>query len=328
MSGGATLPHERARALLGAWAAGILDPEMQDVMDRHIEECPTCGAAAEALRPDDEASSRGDHLPSTLIATWDRTAPTLRGGMRELVQGHLERCESCREELTALGQRAVLPPALELVGDAAPPAAMKRPAWNWIYGVSAGALAAAAGILILVNSEGLRTRPPSPTNPTVQVPAGPSGGTTTPAPSPPAPSHPDPSHPASSSDPARGLSLALGPRPSDAFALPESYRGSSAAPTPTYAFTGDAQSIAFDPPRALAVAEEGPLEISLLDDAGNNRFTLRTSVESLFPAGVRRAIVLNRGDAPLTPGRYTLRIRRPADAGSPIEESLYVFELR
>jgi hypothetical protein len=328
MSGGAILPHERARALLGAWAAGILDPERHEEMERHIRECPACGSAADALRSDDEASSRGDHLPSTLLATWDRTAPTLRGGMRELVEGHLERCDSCRAELTSLGHRAELPPALQIVEDRGI-VERRRPAWNWIYGVSAGALAAAAGILILVNSESLRTRPPSPTNPTAQVPPEPSGGTpatggtTTPAPTPPVPSHPAPS-----SDPARGLSLALGPRPSEAFALPESYRGSSSTPPPGYAFARDSQTIAFDPPRALAVADEGPLEITLLDDAGNHRFTLHTSIAELFPAGERRAIVLNRGEGPLTPGRYTLRIRRPAGTGSPLEESRYVFELR
>ena len=48
------------------------------------------------------------HIPGSLLARWDRVQAVVHGLERELLARHLTGCETCREELSALGHEPVL----------------------------------------------------------------------------------------------------------------------------------------------------------------------------------------------------------------------------
>src|SRR5262245_28206362 len=99
--------------------AGLLDDRAVQRLEEHLSGCDEC---REFLSAKSEAQvglpPHEGHIPSDVLGRWDRSENELRGIGRALVRTHLERCESCREELEILGFEPVLEivPELEVEG--------------------------------------------------------------------------------------------------------------------------------------------------------------------------------------------------------------------
>jgi tetratricopeptide (TPR) repeat protein len=116
--------HEWFRARLDPYAVGLLDEAEERLFLEHARSCASC---AEALRLHGESALVGgpeSHIPTHLIARWDRAARRLQGLSRRIVRQHLEQCTACRQDLEALG----FAPSLEgeAVEAAAEPAEFAR----------------------------------------------------------------------------------------------------------------------------------------------------------------------------------------------------------
>ena len=95
--------HESADVLV-AFASGLLSGEAEGRVVAHLESCADCRESFESLTArEDWESPPGEHVPAAMLARWPNTQAELRGVERELIQKHLERCDSCRAELTTLG---------------------------------------------------------------------------------------------------------------------------------------------------------------------------------------------------------------------------------
>jgi hypothetical protein len=95
-----------------AFAAGLLDEVEEARFRKHLTECAECEKQwrirTEAQDPD---VADGGHIPSAVIARWDRAVKTLRGLERAMVRQHLQRCSQCRQDLEVLG----FEPTIEVV---------------------------------------------------------------------------------------------------------------------------------------------------------------------------------------------------------------------
>ena|GEM_PF-2088139 len=89
---------------MDAFAAGLLDEVEEARFRTHLTDCPECETQwrtrTEAQDPD---VADGGHIPSAVIARWDRALKTLRGLERAMVRQHLKHCSQCRQDLQVLG---------------------------------------------------------------------------------------------------------------------------------------------------------------------------------------------------------------------------------
>ncbi len=318
--------HEWVRATLAAWAAGVLDPDAATRLEQHLDICEACRAqAATARNPEFSEDDGGEHIPSSLLAIWDRRAPHLDGLLRPLVARHIESCATCRAELVALGHdptllTTVTPQAPSAKAPLRPdrsatiPFPRHRAVWSPRH-IGAAAFASAASLIVLFVYLKFRptSHPPIASRDTTSLTPRPR-----PSPTPEVPRE-RPGRPA----PAPEL-LALGPGTDGATNLVENVRQGSIAEPPAVAFNPETSEIRFRPPRSLALAAGHRLEIDILDPADRTVRSLRTTLSALFPEGAPRDIVIRR-DHEMKPGRYVLRFRVD---GTPPDESRYDFELR
>lgn len=329
--------HDWARARFKRWAAGMLDDEQREAMEAHLATCEACRAATRSLVPTPSSSPNVEHLPSELIASWNRRAPRLSGELRRLTLSHLKHCADCRRELETLGHDPDLirQPGPDSMGKVLPitkPAAspgtqsgfgrveIPRPPWRVSLAMAAALMAVAlvgvasyvalrasrAGRDSIIARSGDRAAPQAPEQKGVSDVGR--------APGP---------------NPQEATLLALGPAPPGVASLTEVLRGNAAGgPAPYVSFDPERHEIAFEPPRALTLAEGERVELTVVDAAGETRRSLTTTLDALFPAGGPRAIILRQGEPRLEPGRYALRIRVSDRDGVVAEESSYAFEIR
>jgi len=324
--------HEWVRARFGPWAAGILSEADHQALESHLVTCAQCRKAAGGLGND---VPEEQHIPTTLLARWDRTAPTLTGELRDLVQRHIERCEDCRRELATLGfdPGLIRQPRLEPVPGTsrARVSSPRRPRWTGWHTALSGALATAAGIALVWQTGLMQVASRKPADQIVQRPdqgptpnLGPENRTLGQTPKPSS----RPTEPVAPGGEVPAL-MALGPWRPDAVNLGETLReGSAATPITAASFDSARHEIAIAPPRALAVAEGDRVELEIADSEGVIRRRLETTMQAMFSGGTPRVIVVRQGDPPLAPGRYELRIRVPGTDGGIPQLTSYAFEIR
>jgi len=76
----------------------------------HFAECAACRKALEEFRQAGPSAVLSDgHVPSALIARWDRVNAELGGLERQMIRRHLETCSQCRQDLEQLGFSPELP---------------------------------------------------------------------------------------------------------------------------------------------------------------------------------------------------------------------------
>ncbi|MCK4548029.1 MAG: zf-HC2 domain-containing protein [Candidatus Eisenbacteria sp.] len=188
--------HSWFRKRFVAFRSGLLEEVEEERFQTHLSECDECRKAWDAYLEGEVPGETGArHIPSAMVARWDRASGTLRGLERAMVRQHLEHCGQCRQDLEVLGFDPVLPfvPELELQSqmlDAAreetPPKAeesaitreleppgghvirivrQERPGglaawWNWAF--AGWAVAATAAALLLFVGRDISRQPPPP----------------------------------------------------------------------------------------------------------------------------------------------------------------------
>lgn len=325
--------HDWAIPRIPIRAAGLLTEPEQTRLLAHLAECESCREQMERLV---ETAADEAHVPSTVLARFDREAPRLRGLLRTLTRVHLERCVTCRAELEALGFTAELPWVSELeetppesasasrhseVGDAVAHSTRSRrqersraqvlgAAWGWRLGVAASIILAVAIWLPLkqrVPSKGAL----SPTPPRESRTPSQEGGEV-----------------ANTTPNAEPLLALLSPGES-AVALPETYRDSESGPDVTeIPFDARLRAWCVLPPQALAASLGARVDIALRGESGPPVRTLATELDSLFTRAGPVSIAILRGDPPLAPGRYTIEFTVRDPAGQVSEVSRHALRLR
>jgi predicted anti-sigma-YlaC factor YlaD len=316
--------HLWVRHRLPAWRAGVLDDAEAARVDQHLAGCADCRALAEAYATP-PAGTAGTHIPASVVAEWPRAQRTLRGLERALVRRHLERCSECQQDLQALGFEPRLEFAAELESDAAPatprvrdahaPAgsggrvirietAARRATMRDRALIAWASVASIAAVLLLVAN--VRGRlfeggssplfvPGSPVWTRASLPQG----------------------------PFSGLSLRIEAPPRS---LSGPSRGSGEGKLNVIPVVGPLSSLAlgFKP---LNVPDTSLVTVSLLDAGGDTLYAVSYRQWEFRP---KRCLVIDRAQAPLTPGQYALVLgSQIAKAGEEIERTArYRFELR
>ena len=316
--------HLWVRRRLIARRAGMLDEAEAARVDAHLADCSECREIADAFASS-AGGEAGTHISASLVAEWPRAQRALRGLERALVRRHLERCADCRQDLETLG----FEPRLELVPEwepeglapveapvrapAAAPAparivriegAARRSAWRDRAVLAWASLATAAAVLMLVAN--VRGRWFEGGGSPLLVPGAPVWASGEIA-----------------SGPFSGLSLRIAPQPR---ALSGPARGSGLGKLNVIRVVGPLSTLAvgFKP---LNVPDTSLVTVSLLDPAGDTLYAVSYRQWEFRP---KRFLVIDRAEAPLTPGQYALELASHfARAGEAIERrSRYRFELR
>jgi len=96
--------HAWFRARVLAFRLGLLEDSEERALLDHAAECDTCRALLQSfVETESTESSRDIHIPSGMIARWERARQELTGLERAMVRQHLGRCADCRRELEFLG---------------------------------------------------------------------------------------------------------------------------------------------------------------------------------------------------------------------------------
>lgn len=98
-------PIDAFRAGLLAFHEGLLTESEETAFREHLKGCEECRRLLETMDGDPESrpTAPDGHIPSSLLARWDRNQKTLSGLERSLVRSHLESCAECRQDLVVLG---------------------------------------------------------------------------------------------------------------------------------------------------------------------------------------------------------------------------------
>ena len=320
--------HHWVRHRLAAWRASVLDDAEAARVAEHLAACADCRAAADAYAAP-PAGEAGTHVPASLIAAWPRAQHTLRGLERTLVRRHLERCAECRQDLESLG----FDPRLEFVaawesdaslasvalgsraGQSPPPAqgaarvirietAPARARLRDRALIAWASVASAAAVLLLVAN--LRGRVTEGGSKPLFVPGAPVW-----------------TRDMLAQGPFSGLSLRIEPPPRSLSGLA---KGGGAGKLNVIPVVGPLSTLAlgFKP---LNVPDTSLVMVSLLDARGDTLYAVSYRQWEFRP---KRFLVIDRAQAPLTPGEYALVLGSQfAKAGAEIERtSRYRFELR
>ena len=320
--------HHWVRHRLAAWRASVLDDAEAARVAEHLAVCAECRAAADAWA-EPPAGAAGMHVPASLIAAWPRAQQTLRGLERTLVRRHIERCAECRQDLEALG----FEPRVEFVAAweseasldpvAPAPRAGEKPApahgsARIIRIETAGSrdrlrdraliawasFASAAAVLLLVAN--LAGRVTEGGGKPLFVPGAPVW-----------------TRDMLAQGPFSGLSLRIEPPPRS---LSGPAKGAGLGKLNVIPVVGPLSSLAlgFKP---LNVPDSSLVTVSLLDAGGDTLYAVSYRQWEFRP---KRFLVIDRAQAPLTPGEYALVLgSQVAKAGAEIEKTArYRFELR
>ena len=320
--------HQWVQRRLAAWRASVLDDAETARVDEHLAACADCRAAADAYA-EPPAGAAGTHVPASLIAAWPRAQQGLRGLERTLVRRHLERCAECRQDLQALGfeprldfvaaweSEAPLAPVAPTVSTGQAPAAPAGPARIVRIETAASrarlrdraliawaSVASAAAVLLLVAN--LRGRVTESGSKPLFVPGAPVW-----------------TREMLAHGPFSGLSLRIEP-PVRSLSGPA--KGDGEAKLNVIPVVGPLSSLAlgFKP---LNVPDSSLVTVSLLDAGGDTLYAVSYRQWEFRP---KRFLVIDRAQAPLTPGEYALVLGSQfAKAGSAIEKTArYRFQLK
>jgi len=320
--------HHWVRHRLAAWRASVLDDAEAARVAEHLAACADCRAAADAYAAP-PAGEAGTHVPASLIAAWPRAQETLRGLERTLVRRHLERCAECRQDLEALGFEPRVDfvaaweseASLESVAPAsragqapAPPsggarivrieAASARARLRDRALIAWASVASAAAVLLLVAN--LRGRVTEGGSKPLFVPGAPVW-----------------TRDMLAQGPFSGLSLRIEPPPRS---LSGPSKGAGEGKLNVIPVVGPLSTLAlgFKP---LNVPDTSLVTVSLLDARGDTLYAVSYRQWEFRP---KRFLVIDRAQAPFTPGEYALVLgSQIAKAGAEIEKtSRYRFELR
>ena len=144
------LDHDALRKRIPLFDAGLLTEEEERELLVHARDCDVCREVLEALQADAGDGDAADgHIPSALLARWDRVSGAVHGLERELLARHLARCDSCRRELELLGHEPTL--------ESTPTPAVVRldPGHRhraWFQGAVVGAALAAAAVFVVLRA--------------------------------------------------------------------------------------------------------------------------------------------------------------------------------
>jgi len=322
--------HLWVRHRLVAWRAGVLDDAEAARVDQHLATCADCRALADAwARPAGAgtpiAGEAGTHIAASLIASWPRAQQALRGLERALVRRHLERCAECRQDLEALN----FEPRLEFVAEwesgevPAPHVSEARPAARSVERVirietaarratvrdraliAWASVASIAAVLLLVAN--VRGRLFEGGSSPLFVPGSPVWSST-----------------ALAQGPFSGLSLRIEPPPRSISGAARGASGEGKLNVIPVVGPLSSLALAFKP---LNVPDTSLVTVSLLDAGGDTLYAVSYRQWEFRP---KRCFVIDRAEAPLTPGQYALVLgSQIAKAGEEIEKTArYRFELR
>lgn len=320
--------HNWVRRRLVAWRASVLEDAEAARVAEHLAACPECRAAADAYA-EPPAGAAGTHVPASLIAAWPRAQQELRGLERTLVRRHIERCAECRQDLEALGfeprlefvaaweseasLEPVAPPVRTVEASAASPGtarvvrietASARARMRDRALIAWASVASAAAVLLLVAN--LRGRVTEGGSKPLFVPGAPVW-----------------TRDMLAQGPFSGLSLRIEP-PVRSLSGPA--KGAGEGKLNVIPVVGPLSSLAlgFKP---LNVPDTSLVTVSLLDAGGDTLYAVSYRQWEFRP---KRFLVIDRAQAPFTPGEYALVLgSQIAKAGAEIEKTArYRFELR
>ena len=320
--------HHWVRQRLAAWRTSMLPDAEAARVDEHLSTCAECRALAEAYA-EPPAGEAGRHVPASLIANWTRARESLRGLERTLVRRHLERCVECRQDLEALGfeprldkvaeweSSASLAPAASgpRVREADAPAkpgarvirietASSRARLRDRALIAWASVASAAAVLLLVAN--VRGRVTEGGSKPLFVPGAPVW-----------------TRDVLAQGPFSGLSLRIEAPPRS---LSGPAKGAGEPKLNVIPVVGPLSTLAlgFKP---LNVPDTSLVTVSLLDAGGDTLYAVSYRQWEFRP---KRFLVIDRAQAPLTPGQYALVLgSQIAKAGAEIEKTArYRFELR
>ena len=334
--------HSWFRTRLDAHFLGLLEEDEQHRFDEHATSCPECAAAMRAFGDHLPTARLSEHIPSRILARWDRAKRSLRGLARHLVREHLESCAACRQDLESLGFAPELEtdPALEedeapvrgrvagaplaeahdVLDGPAPRPAQGHPIVilkghssasrlrEWLLGGAAGAALAAAILLVVVPIVSRdATRGPGQQQPTPAPPV----STVVPTPS-----------------PAAGISIQILGR---AARLQEPTRGTQETPPGATSTNGseaviqmgrDTRFVQMSIPD-LYIPDSTRLDIELHGLGGRLTSTEITHGD----LGRGRTLLIGNPAKELEPGHYRLLIRAGSDpTGTPPVELRFLLE--
>lgn len=141
--------------------AGLLTEEGEAELQAHLEVCAAC----REIRDEHAAEKTGDggngHIPSAMLARWDRVSASVRGLERDLLARHLVACEACRRDLELAGYEPVFldepepgPLPQTPAGDAGTTRFLRLDPrarrWAWFQGAAVGAVLAAAAVAVVL----------------------------------------------------------------------------------------------------------------------------------------------------------------------------------
>lgn len=292
--------HGWVRARLDAHAFGLLDDAEERRFLDHVASCDACAGIVKAYAGLGIHGPRNMHVPSRILARWDRAQRLLQGMSRRLVREHLERCASCRQDLELLGFSPVLERDPQLEGEADPAAAWlvtdpppvvrieverrRRGPGAWLLAGAVGGGAAAAAVSILTFAPPPRAIDPPPPAPPAAAPA---------------------------------FDLHVLPAP---IALIDAPRSSSAV-VPSIRLERETRALAIVLPE-LFLPDTTTLDVALVGPAGQVIDT--TSVRAGAVAGQRSLLLTS--PAPFPAGDYALRVR-PRTEGDAEPDHRFVFRL-
>lgn len=131
--------------------AGLLTEEEETAVLDHSRTCAGCREVLNLLAAEKgEKPEAPGHIPSAILARWDRMKSTVHGLERELLERHLAGCESCRQELDLLAEETVAGQEGASSGGGVlrlDPHLRRR---AWFQGAVAGAALAAAAVLVVL----------------------------------------------------------------------------------------------------------------------------------------------------------------------------------
>ena len=154
--------HERFRSRLAESLAGLLPEAEAAWMDAHAAECAECTELLMRMRARLPALAvDAEHAPVSLLENWVRAPGKLTALERELLERHLDACDSCREEARELASLAGL----------APPRIRVPHHWRGPLGAGFAAAAVLTAIFAVRLSE--HTSPPVQVRPQPVAPAEP-----------------------------------------------------------------------------------------------------------------------------------------------------------
>lgn len=164
------MDHMRRDWGLSKWATyrlGLLEEEEQLEMEQLLSADPEFLQMVGPPNGFDDPTEDGKHIPEPLVANWPGTVRSIRGFQRAMLRQHLNRCETCQEDLRILGFDAALPEIPELeqdpseAGQHSPARGSVRRAPRtsspqrrsrslaWVTGISLATAAAAIALLVL-----------------------------------------------------------------------------------------------------------------------------------------------------------------------------------